>query len=442
MGDISPVLQSFLAGKQQALDAAKFAQGVANAKAERDQRQQDLDDVMKRFDVSQKNEQAKIDLMHQTAAQNAQLHLMDMRDKFQDMLKANPSSAPGSFQIPGVNLGGVQTPLSAPIIPPVGMPQTDPISGVQIPMPTSNVADQYAMLPFLKAKDDAEAAAYISKMNPTLQNKLDISEANNERNKEIWQQRIESANQLGDLKAKVAETNANSRLTFEIQKLFGFDDPEQVKNRAANNAALVAKGQMTVGDVANPIERNLTQRALGAAGYSPDVKGVAAKVGGHAVDAESFLQAMDQIHQQLGTPQNLVGSVLNKMSSVPGLNWASPYSSIYNDFTTSVTPGLENALGISVKGASRSPAMMAQMKNITPNPGDNEKVFGEKVAHGLDLHLTAATKELTGLPVNQRKLFFQQMLHDHPTLLKNGIVGPKLVEAANSGNYIPGIQGQ
>src|SRR5712671_3843168 len=123
MGDISPVLEAYLRGQQQQTSIIQQARDIANQQAEREQRQQTINEVVKQHGVENKRDQARLDLEQQMYQLNFRKEQEAVTDKFRESLKNETTpiqmATPG-IESPTIPQGpGVQFPIPGVSLPPV-----------------------------------------------------------------------------------------------------------------------------------------------------------------------------------------------------------------------------------------------------------------------------------------------------------------------------------
>lgn len=253
MGDISPVIASYLAGQAHQTDLLKTAQNVIAQQTEAKQRQQQLDDIMKRFQVTSKQEQDKLALEHEIFQLNHKKAMAEEGQRVLERLQSMPETAPGTFtaQAPGATM--MVPGMDGKFVEQQGAPRQTtigPTPGSQITvdtaygpmtmnMPKSKtqeaVEQQQAMLPGVIKQYEATIGKskerdYEAKI-AGLQNKLEITDKVNAAKQALTETQ-------GDYKAAIAAMNAQAAMEREFFKLNAGRLNPEVKTKVANNIAM------------------------------------------------------------------------------------------------------------------------------------------------------------------------------------------------------------
>lgn len=433
---ISPVLASFLAGQNQQVDLLKTAQEIMsrqqnnqNQIEERKQKQQDLDDVMKRFGISSKQEQARIDLEHEHASNEVKLHLMNAEQQ----LRSNLASG---LQKPQQSPTGVVNPMQS---------QDTPMGSINVQMPQTtlqNTLQQRAALDPLdieKKKQEDEALAN-SKI-PALQNTIDQKDRALANQRDIADLKAEVMRQGYEGRLSQAELRARQTASDHMMQWGIPEDPEAARQMLAGYIHQQASGQGSGNprQEYGPVIGAKVEAGLSASGFRTPPKGLRDSVMGTANDASKFLNTIDNIKNTTKAPTTLTGQVSNVLADKFGIQGLSPYKSQFDALTTEIVPSLDTAIGLTPGTLARSPKLYDKLKSLAPLPGDKPDVVAKKEADGVDIYLSGISKKLAGLPAQQRATFWQDIANDHPELVnRNSGIRAKLFKAGNTGTYEPG----
>lgn len=466
---MSPVLESFLAGNQQQTSLLKAAQEIMDRRAnqqnqieERKQKQQEIDNIMKRFDTSSKLEQQRVDLEHQNATDTHNLHLMTARQNFQSNLASGIEAPQQSMQSPGINIPGLpqvnpsdgsQTPTPGMVLP-GGAPQMQnnaiqtidtPMGKISVPMPQTNLQQLVAQravtdpLDIAKKKQEGEddANAKMPAMNAKLDQMRDTMDSR-ERMNDLKTEIIRQGNE-GRLAA--AEARHNQATQDMLFKLGVPMDPGERNKVIASYVHQQASGQGSGNprQEYGPVMGGLVEQGLQAAGFRTPPKGLREAVTGMADDASKFLGTIDNIKATAKPPTTKTGQISNYLADKFGVQGMSAYKSQFDALSTSIVPTLDMAIGLPPGSIARSPKLYDKFRSLAPLPGDKPDEVAKKEANGVDIYLSGISKKLAGLPAPQRATFWQDIANDHPELInRNPSIRKKLIEAGNSGNYTPG----
>lgn len=275
MGGLSPVIQAFLAGQAQQTNMAETASQMVNRKEAIKQRQQEIDDIMKRFEVQSKQAQERLDLEQQMHALQFKQSMAEEGRKAFEFIKQNPEAAPGTYM--STTGMGAPTTVSGPQGPMVipGMPQLQaqpPAPGSPITldilgqptimaMPRSATDEAIAQAKALQA---ATAPGRISEFMAThgaieaskeksqiaqLQNKLDVQTY-------LGMVKDASARDNMALRERLAANEAETRMHLEYMKILGPRalNPELISKDIANEGTMVGLGYKDIGDVEKSLQ--------------------------------------------------------------------------------------------------------------------------------------------------------------------------------------------
>lgn len=465
---MSPVLESFLAGNQQQTSLLKAAQEIMDRRAnqqnqieERKQKQQEIDNIMKRFDVSSKQEQSRVDNEHDRIKLEHDAHLSAARQDFLQNLASGIEKPQQSLQSPGINIpgipqlspGGVQTPTPATVIP-GGAPElqnnqqqvlNSPYGQISVPMPRTNlenqVEQQKVLLPGQVAAETAKYKAEADSKMPAMNAKLDQ-----------MRDTMDSRERMNDLKTEIIRQGNEGRLaasdarhaqaTQEMLFKLGVPmDPGERNKVIASYVHQQASGQGSGNprQEYGPVMGGLVEQGLQAAGFRTPPKGLRDAVTGMADDASKFLGTIDNIKATAKPPTTKTGQISNYLADKFGVQGMSAYKSQFDALSTSIVPTLDMAIGLPPGSIARSPKLYDKFRSLAPLPGDKPDEVAKKEANGVDIYLSGISKKLAGLPAPQRATFWQDIANDHPELMnRNPTLRNKLIKAGNTGNYEPG----
>jgi len=464
--NISPVLASFLSGQQGQTSLIQTAQSIIahqnqqqNQAEERKQRQQELDDIMKRFDASHKLELDKNALAHQAADTATKLHLAGARQQFLENLVSGAEKPQQSYQsptmaipgLPQVSPDGGQSATPGIQIPNAGLPQLQnndtqtldsPFGQISVRMPQtalqSEVEKQKTLLP-LKTKEAEEL--FKATKEPQYQAALDQKDRALANQKDIADLKAEVMRQGYEGRLSLAELNAQRRASEQLQQWGIPEDPEAARKMVAGyvHAQATGQGSGNPRQEYGPVIGGKVEAGLQASDFRTPPKGLRDTIMGAANDASRFLNVMDNFKDTVKAPKGLTGQISNIIADKTGISGLSPYKSQFDELQTNLVPSLDTALGLPAGALSRSPKLYDKIKSVAPLPGDKPDVIEKKMADGVDIYLSSISKKLAGLPAPQRAIFWQDIANDHPELInRNPGLRNKLFKAGNTGFYEPG----
>lgn len=445
MGDLSPVIQAFLGGQAQASENITKAAGIK-------QKQQELEQLMKQFNVKTQQEQDKLELEHQIFQLNHKKAMSEEGQRIFEQLRKSPETAPGTtnFEAPGINMaipgqpGVIQqgAPRQVTTAPQPGSPVTmDTAFGpITLNMPQSEgqekleQARQQMPLELEKARviADINTNAYVKKMMPELERKLQMQQA-------IHEAQIEALKRGQDMSVLRAEIANNAHWT-QMLAMQGIEaNPEAFKAQVANAAAGLATGRLSNTDLAHaPIILNAAHKTLSDLGYAAVPNNFRTQVFPNATNAAEFMNNIENLRNTVNIPTSIGGRVRNVASELTGIEGLSTYRSLYEMFRTSELPKLDLAVGLTPGTLARSPKLVNLFKNLYPQPGDKPEQVNQKQANGVDIYLSGIQSKLSQFPAEQRKNFWREIVQSSPDLLNNSIVAGKLNDTLKTGNYSPG----
>lgn len=469
--NVSPVLAAFLQGQKQQSDVIGNANEILQRREALKQRQQEINDTMKRFNISSQREQEQLDLNTQIHNLTVKQHLHQAGIDLVNHLMANPSVAPDSLhtitpqaspqmQIPGMpgqsgpQLSDVTNKPQAVMAPPQpGEPVTMDVGyGPQtVTMPKSTASQQIeqlqALMPVKKAEaqqvqdirdKSAESMFEMKSGQQEVLNAVKMAQQKQEFNQTLAQKQAELAQKelLFNIGIGAKADLQTAKAELDSYKTLG-GTPEEFAARVKDNAEKVRSGQLDLASINNPMEKTQTRNAMTNLDYVEPKKAVIQKFMSHADDASKFIQTMEQIKPliQSNGLTNKISAGFQKM--LPDALTSDEYQK-FKSFNQTIVTGLEKAQGVSLSRGGSSVPFTEMQKNIPPRFTDDPATITAKVNNGLDLHLTAAAQELSGMRSKDKTIFWHRIVDEHPELLSNPMVGPKLVRAARTGIYTPG----
>jgi hypothetical protein len=449
---LSPVLEAYFGGQKSQADLINQATEAQQRQQQLTQAQQTIDEIAKQHTFENTNSSKLLqmqldkfkldhDIANHTFTQDA---INNMRE---GIIPRQTTDTPTTLQIPGVSPEGRTSPGA--MLLGVNVSQVNPTqvitlpdgSNVTIPTPKTNLENaldqQRALAPgqisMERQKANIDADAYVKKMMPELNSKLATQQA-------ISDAKIQALKDGYDIKEKIAEIGANAKVNNMLMMNGISPDPGAFKTQVITIAHQAAAGDVS-GNLSQfgPILGRAAENALSSAGFVVPKAGTKDTVNGLVNDASQFLKGIDVYKQTIKTPKNLVGRATNVLADTLGISGLSPYKSVYDMLTLDQLPRLEKTLGMTPGALSRSPKLLEKIKSITPLPGDSKSTVDLKEANGADLFLSAAARQLSGLPAEQRKLFWQNIANDHPELInRNKPLRDAMIKAGSTGKYEPG----
>lgn len=452
---LSPVLEAYLAGQRQQESLLNSAQDIVQKRQAGQQRQQELNDIMKRFDISSKMESQRVANETERTRLEHEAHLQTARNMFREQLQQDPNSAPGTVQIPGFNLGGGvpgTSPLAIPGIqaaPAVGQQVTDPNTGVSIPMPTSAVnlavQQQKALMPGIvetkRQEAEAEADAYVRKQAPKFQAQIDQLTSKLTDNDKNWEARLQTQRDVADIRANQAANTASLGIQRFMLEHGLSTDPEENRKTVVNavNQAAVGNSPGNFHADLGPVLGASVQKVWDQLGYKKVKPTDRDEFMGLGNDTSQFLNTLSVGKSRLGQPNSLASRAADSIKSlIPGYV-PNTYKSVYDVLALDQLPRLEKTLGMTPGALSKSPKLLDKIKVMVPLPGDSPSTVQLKESNGASLFLDAAARKIAGLPAQQRAKFWQDMANDRQDLIgRNPVIREKLFKAGNTGNWEAG----
>lgn len=461
--NLSPVIQAFLQGHKQQSDLIGQAreildrqQQIKNQDAERQQRQQQIDEIVRQHNVENKKDQDRLGLEHDLFQLNVKKAHMDAQDKVIAGLKDQSiplqfGAAPSAL-IPG--LPGV-TGASPTTLPGAGIPTVAPTQSVDTPygkitVPTPQTNTQTAVQQYnalLPQKVEEAKQIFGATKEPQL-------EATNAYKDAMLQQKDTAlAQQRSEFDSRLQQTSmlfqmglaskgelAAAKAENETAKRYGFRTPEQYKNDVAHNVYKLANGQMGLNEIPDVQERIDTKSALDANHYTVPAKG--------AID-DAFKRA-ESAARFVTDGESLKGIAKNDTLGAQGANLvrraiqsATPFknstAATFDSVVKGLNPDVDTALGLSLARAGSSPGFAKRIDELLPNLVDSNETIDNKIKNVADIHLTGIADKIANLPIEQRKLIWGRIVEEHPELLRRTDIGPKVAKAKSTGKYVPGF---
>lgn len=453
MGDISPVLEAFFRGQQQQSSIIQQAREIQNTIAERQQRQQQIDEVIKQHGVENKRDQARVDLETQLHKLNFAKAQEDVTNKFRAALQ--DESIPIHMAIPGIEAppvpqgGAVQFPIPGVSVPPEASPtqtMASPLDGnpITIPTPKTNrqlsVEQQQALIPGhvlqkqLDNKADLEKATALFKSTKEPQYLAQIDAAN-QRNEDNNQRARDIADQRFQLGQVMGEMRAGQHLNDLTGGLIGAPLEEHLDKAVAG----AATGHYDSSKEPYPKIKLAIRNRMLASGLDPDIPDKTfANIYSTANGAVDLKNTVDAMNTAIKAPKNFTGRIADLVSGGVGYKGLGVDKSTYDMFTAKLAPTIEIASGVS-PGSMRSTTLLNMFKGLVRQPGDSADVVAKKDYMAIGIPLTAVSKQMSALPQEQRKLVWTQVIKDNPRLMTmHPEVARSLAKAATTGRFEPG----
>lgn len=450
-GNISPVLEAFLAGQKQQTGIIQQAKELQDQIEARKQRQQQIDEVIRQHNTEADQFHQRLDLEHQSHELEAKKAWMDTLQKGIANLKSGATppqtgNIPTSLNIPGISadtqtqptqfgnapaVGGMQIPginLQSPAINQVSPMQNVPnLNGgtSQVAMPLTNQAiadraeqianDKYQQTVMLKGKEDRDA-------------RQQIEDANRQQRADAAKDRVDALKDRNDILGAVGLGNIQHKQELdaakELAKHGGLEPPEFAAQVEAN-AHDVFLGQKHLKDIQNPIERAQTERRVSElGGVDTPAKSVDVLLNA-AGTAASYLSGINNVKEDVKNTNRFANTARAALPDM--LTGLSP---IKSNFETTIKPlitQLEQAQGISLARGGSSPAFFKLQAGMQPRLNDTPATMDFKGTSGAHLLLTEAAKSISNLPAPQQKALWRLVADKYPALLDNPTIAQKLV---------------
>lgn len=475
MGSISPVLDAFFKGQSQQSGILQQAQEISNQVAERKQRQQTIDEAIRQHDLENTRDQNRLSLEHdifQLQHKKAQQEVQDsvirqLQNGSAPIIGQGSTAVPTTMAIPGFQpsvaeqaptIGGTPPAINGPQTPPVNLQMAGPGNGfspnpnqtvqtafgpITVPTPQTNIQDavaqQQALLPGhvlqkqLDDKADLQKATDLFKATKEPQYLAQIdaanqrSEDNNQRSRDIADQRFQLGQALGEMRA-------NANLSNKTGGLLG-QQLQQHVDTAINGAAA---GHYDTSKEAYPEIKQMVRNGMIAKGYNPDIPDKTfASIYSTANGAVDLKNTLDSMNTALQVPKNFTGRIADTLSGGAGYKGLGVDKSTYDMFAAKLAPTLEIASGMS-PGSMRSTALLNMFKGLVRQPGNSAQDIARKDYMAVGIPLTAVSKQMSTLPQEQRKVVWGQVIKDNPRLMTmHPEIARSLANATQTGNFEP-----
>jgi hypothetical protein len=480
---ISPVLQAFFEGQQNRAKLLQDATDQANIQAERQQRQQQIDELVRQHNLENDRAMKEYDLAQDThAAAVREANFKAMNDIAAGLksgtIPLQGTNAPGTLMIPGGQAPGTLDTSGLPIagrtsmaIPGLGpnVFTPNPTQTVDMGMgpmtvatpPTTDLQDKEHMDAVRVANDivtfkatsstdmqdkehmDAVRAAndiaiFKATKEPEYQLQAALKDQQIQNQNQYWEGRLQTMQQMYELGIATKEELAQMKADADTAKRYGYRTPEQYQQDVNNNVTGLASGQKQWSEITDPQEKRDTQEALAAKGYQIPAKSLMDDIAARASDAERFVNVAQQMKAMTSENIGLAGQVSNYLRDLPGVNKFNQKASTFNSLLQSLVAPLEKAQGLSLSRAGSSVPVANLQKSITPSLTDTPKAVQTKIANAADVHLTEIADKIANMPQAQKILIWNKIATDNPDLMNDPLIGPMVAKAKIVGNYTPG----
>lgn len=448
MGDISPVLASFLSGQGSQQDLIKTAQQILSQrelqkqkKIENDQRQQEIDNQLKHFDLQSKQADAAHSLQQEIFnLHNKQAHTQafnDIRERLRN----------GEIPLQGTttNMPGLTADKDTSSFQPNPVQQVD--TGDQgfgmMGVPTPKLAIQSA-----REQQEAMMPGILELFRQ--QHKITESSDINKLETRMTMQ-SEMAKELQKMRDEQSQRGIDSKIQMaELRQQLGFQQ---------SMAAMFGPGVTNPTDAADIIRRTAVQRGLGKidnnqipAHLLPAVNTFAqknniiepnggTKFRGELTDAAGgaarLLNDFDELDKKYPAGVNFMGRMGNKLTS-GNYPIIGPVTDSGQEFKTY---GSNIAAYASVTGETpgmmRSPVLAQKAEAAAPLPGDTPEVRNAKRIKTIDLTFAKIQRKVGGLSTDQRVEFWKDAINEMPNLKSDYKLKNILEDLLRTGTYNP-----
>jgi len=469
MGDISPVLASFLAGQQGRTD-------VLNKAQEQKFRQQQLDETIKQFQVESKRKQDELELQHNIFQDTHQLHLSNLIQKYKEGVQSGinpidqtnipgvqdqgaaatqqnqPSGVPGmpqgfgSVQPPNAPGTGVQGNI------PVGQSMTADIPGVgptTFGRPQTNaemdVAKQQALAPgILKQEENIQRLAQETyRVGPGASKEALYAMQDSFHKAQLESQRNNYETRL----LGVEQTNATRMAVAQAEIYKSLLMAGLAPGSMAPEAQMNLQGGFKLGEIpldkSNPMHKTAINAniANGFNYFDPKIKGA---VMSDATSANRLLNDFTELDNKYPAQPGMIGRAGNSASTM--IN-ALPLMSTEMGQAFNLNRANIAALA---KGVGETPSMArsvflakkAEAAAIEAN--DTPTVRADKYLKLTDLALDKIQEGFSNLPQKQRIANWENLIKTDPhplmqTLRKDARFSEVLSHILKTGNYDPSL---
>lgn len=437
MGDISPVLQSYLAGYHGRLEGLKEGYGYKIKK-------EHLDEMIKQFEVEQKNKEKAHQLQVDLFNLHRQTALEEAKRNWIEELTKNPSLAPQqatptgfptfnretnpstgeTMNIPGLQGTTQQTPPYAGT--PISMP-TAYGENVQfnMPRPAEDIAVEQARR-IAEAKAPTDISTYEATVGKTntqrLANALQISENKIEQLNNMWSNRLDVQKQLGELRATTAENVASMKAAFDMQKMLfgmGFGGGEDMAKTILQYARERATGKLDNTSLKGTPLNNLVENAMRQSGLT-DLPGGAKtrqNILGMGTEGAALLNKFDDIVTLYPPSDKLTGRISKAVQNI-NVPFYGPVSELglkYKEFESNLMNYAKTTAGITSSRLLDSNKEQARFMGSLPNTADRTETIKDKRINLIDNIFTHIQAGISGLSTEQKKDFWIDIFKNNPT---------------------------
>lgn len=442
-GQISPVLLAYLQGQQQQTNLANTAQDIIQRRQEAQQRQQQIDEVIKQHGAENANSQRDFELRQDIERLNHQKAVFDVENQVREGLRTGSITPQTSLQSSPMSIPGVQG-----LTQPVTIPGADslnpsqqtspqqtvdtPFGKVSVAMPKTAIQQQVdlenALAPIkvdqaVRQFKETKEPQYLAQIDAANQRASDTDQ----RARDIADQRYQLGLTLGELRSNIN----NNKLTGGM-----VGAPLQEHIDSASRAAAV--GHYDIAKEPYPEVKQMLRNFMLAKGLDPDIPDKTFtqiySIANGAVDVKNTIDAMNSA---IAAPKNWTGRLADAISGGIGYEGLGVDKPTYQMFAAKLAPTLEIASGMS-PGSMRSTALLNMFKGLVRQAGNSAKDIAEKDYMAVGIPLTAASKQMSVLPTEQRKLVWGQIIKDNPRLMTmHPEVTRSLANAVQTGNFEP-----
>lgn len=448
MGDISPVLASFLAGQGGQQDLIKTAQSIINQRNEQQARveaakarQQEIANQLKHFDNMSKQADAHHELETEIFnLHRKQAHMQAVND-IRDKLRSGEIPMQGTTtNMP--SLDGRSDSSSFQANPTQQVDTGDAGFGMMsIPTPKTNLQsrqeEQTAMMPgildLFKQQHKITAADDINKLQQGIELKGEFA-------KELQKMRDEMMQKGFDNKMQIAELHNQLAVSKQMSDMFG---PGIATPEAGAEIIKRTAVQRGLGQIDNA---QIPSHLLPAVNTYSTKNGIISPNGGTKFRAEltdaaggaaRLLNDFDELNRKYPAGSNLAGRIFDKTkaASIPFLGPVTDIGQDFKHFGSNIAAYA--TLTGETPGMMRSPTLAQKAEAAAPLPGDTLEVRNKKRMRAIDLTFAKVQRKVGGLSQDQRVEFWKDALSEMPNLKSDYRLKDALEGILKNGTYDP-----
>lgn len=441
MSDISPVLASFLAGK----DSQTSLLEKGN---EYKLRKEQLDQAIKQFDAEMKMRDKEHLIHQQTVDLERNKAIEGLKQNWMKQFMENPASAPGTQ--PTLSQGmeradrigpdGLPEQFMAPVNEMVARPPTpgtmitmpSQFGDITIPMPqdqsakdlATEVAKEKALFPFRKRLYKETIGDENTKK---LENQVNMLGTKLDSQAGLFKDKLEMQEKLANLRSATDKELADIRASAAAQHMLfnmGFGGGENMKDTVLQYARDRATGKMDPASIKGQPLNNHVERAMRELGLN-DLPG-GAKTRQTLMDmaeqGSTLINKFDDIDSLYPASDRTTGKMSQAARNVriPFFGPVSDLGTKYTEFESNLMNYAKTSSGITSSRLMDSNKEQSRFKGSLVATSDSKDARQDKRLNLIDNIFSHIHGNISGLSDEQRKDFWIDMFKQNPTLQKLG----------------------